>query len=109
MLPALIGPIGNLASSWLQGKADAASAAANLKLVEAEAKATIMKSAATSEAEWERLMAEGTKIRGRTNIWFCFSVFLSSFVLQGIGGAPQLLKALRLWSKCPSGINIRWV
>ena len=61
MLQALIGPIGNLASSWLQGKADAASAAANLKLVEAEAKATIMKSAATSEAEWERLMAEGTQ------------------------------------------------
>ena len=61
MLQALIGPIGNLASSWLQGKADAANAAANLKLVEAEAKATIMKSAATSEAEWERLMAEGTQ------------------------------------------------
>ncbi len=61
MLQALIGPIGNLASSWLQGKADAASAAANLKLVEAEAKATIMKSAATSEAEWERLMAEGSQ------------------------------------------------
>jgi hypothetical protein len=60
MLQALIGPLGNLASSWLQGKADAASAAANLKLVEAEAKATIMKSAATSEAEWERIMAQGT-------------------------------------------------
>jgi len=55
MLQALIGPLGNLASSWLQGKADAASAAANLKLVEAEAKATIMKSAATSEADWERI------------------------------------------------------
>jgi hypothetical protein len=60
MIQALIGPLGNLASSWLQGKADAASAAANLKLVEAEAKATIMKSAATSEADWERLMAQGT-------------------------------------------------
>ena len=61
MLQALIGPLGNLASSWLQGKADAASAAANLKLVEAEAKATIMKSAATSEADWERIMAQGSQ------------------------------------------------
>lgn len=61
MIQALIGPLGNLASSWLQGKADAASAAANLKLVEAEAKATIMKSAATSEADWERLMAQGSQ------------------------------------------------
>jgi len=49
-----------LAGGWLKGKADAQAAAANLKLVEAEAKATIMKSAATSEAEWEKIMAQGT-------------------------------------------------
>jgi len=36
-------------------------AAANLALVEAEAKATIMKSAATSEADWERIMAQGSQ------------------------------------------------
>jgi hypothetical protein len=61
MIGQLIGPIANLAGGWLQGKADAQAAAANLKLVEAEAKATIMKSAATSEAEWEKIMAEGTQ------------------------------------------------
>jgi hypothetical protein len=61
MIGQLVGPIANLAGGWLQGKADAQAAAANLKLVEAEAKATIMKSAATSEAEWERLMAQGTQ------------------------------------------------
>jgi hypothetical protein len=60
MLQALIGPITELAGGWLKGKADAQAAAANLKLVEAEAKATIMKSAATSEAEWEKIMAQGT-------------------------------------------------
>ena len=61
MIGQLIGPMANLAGGWLQGKADAQAAAANLKLVEAEAKATIMKSAATSEAEWEKIMAEGTQ------------------------------------------------
>jgi hypothetical protein len=61
MLQALIGPLTELASGWLKGKADAQAAAANLKLVEAEAKATIMKSAATSEAEWEKLMAQGSQ------------------------------------------------
>src|SRR6056300_1445931 len=60
MLQSLIGPIAELAGGWLKGKADAQAAAANLKLVEVEAKATIMKSAATSEAEWEKLMAQGT-------------------------------------------------
>ena len=61
MLQALIGPVAELAGGWLKGKASAQAASANLKLVEAEAKATIMKSAATSEADWERIMAQGTQ------------------------------------------------
>lgn len=61
MIGQLIGPIANLAGAWLEGKANAQAAASNLKLVEAEAKATIMKSAATSEADWEKIMAEGTQ------------------------------------------------
>ena len=61
MIQALIGPLTELAGGWLKGKADAQAAAANLKLVEAEAKATIMKSAATSEAEWEKIMAQGSQ------------------------------------------------
>ncbi len=64
MIQALIGPLTELAGGWLKGKADAQAAAANLKLVEAEAKATIMKSAATSEAEWEK-----RKEKGRKNSW----------------------------------------
>ena len=58
MIASIFGPLTELASGWLNGKADAQAAKANLKLVEAEAKATIMKSAATSEAEWEKLMAQ---------------------------------------------------
>ena len=61
MIQALIGPLTELAGGWLKGKADAQAAAANLKLVEAEAKAAIMKSAATSEAEWEKIMAQGSQ------------------------------------------------
>ena len=61
MIQALIGPIAELAGGWLKGKADANAAAANLKLVEAEAKATIMKNAATSESDWDRIMAEGSQ------------------------------------------------
>ena len=61
MIQALIGPIAELAGGWLKGKASAQAAASNLKLVEAEAKATIMKSAATSEADWEKVMAQGSQ------------------------------------------------
>ena len=55
MLQALLGPIGNLASTWLQGKADKQAADAKLKLTEAEAKAKIMLSKETSVADWERI------------------------------------------------------
>lgn len=61
MITALVGPLTELAGGWLKGKANAQAAAANLKLVEAEAKATIMKSAATSEADWEKIMAQGSQ------------------------------------------------
>jgi hypothetical protein len=61
MIQALLGPLTELAGGWLKGKADAQAAAANLKLVEAETKAAIMKSAATSEAEWEKIMAQGSQ------------------------------------------------
>jgi hypothetical protein len=61
MIQALIGPVAELAGGWLKGKASAQAASANLKMVEAEAKASIMKSAANSEADWERIMAQGTQ------------------------------------------------
>jgi hypothetical protein len=61
MLQALLGPVANLAGSWLQGKADKNAAAAQLKLVEAESKAKILLSKETSTADWERIMAEGTQ------------------------------------------------
>lgn len=60
MLQALIGPLTELAGGWLKGKADANAAAANLKLVEAEAKSKIMLSKETSVADWERIMAQGS-------------------------------------------------
>ena len=61
MIQALIGPIANLAGSWLQGKADKQSAEAELKLTEAKAKAQILLSEKTSVADWERIMAKGSQ------------------------------------------------
>ena len=56
-----LGPVANLASSWLQGKADANAATAKLKLTEAEARAKILLSKETSTSDWERIMAQGTQ------------------------------------------------
>ena len=52
MLQSFIGPIANLAGSWLDAKSQAQAASAKLKLTEAEAKAKIMLSKETSVADW---------------------------------------------------------
>ena len=61
MIQALIAPLTELAGGWLKGKADKQAAEAKLKLTEAEAKAKIMLSKATSVADWERIMAQGSQ------------------------------------------------
>jgi len=85
MLQALIGPVAELAGGWLKGKASAQAASANLKLVEAEAKATIMKSAATSEADWEKIMAQGTQNSWKDE-WFVI-VLSIPLILAFVPGA----------------------
>ena len=61
MIQALLGPITQLAGSWLDAKTTKQAADAKLKLTEAEAKAKIMLSEKTSVADWERIMAEGSQ------------------------------------------------
>ena len=61
MIQALIGPISELAGTWLSGKVEAKAAENRVKLAKANAEAQIMLSAATSEAEWEKVMAQGSQ------------------------------------------------
>jgi len=91
MIQALIGPLAELAGGWLKGKADKQAAAANLALVEAEAKATIMKSAATSEADWERIMAQGSQSSWKDE-WLTI-LFSIPLVLVFVGDAGREIVA----------------
>lgn len=61
MIQALIGPITELAGTWLSGKVEAKAAENRVKVAKANAEAQIMLSAATSEAEWEKVMAQGSQ------------------------------------------------
>jgi len=61
MIQALLGPVSQLAGTWLQGKVEAKAAENRVKVAKANAEAQIMLSAATSEAEWEKVMAQGSQ------------------------------------------------
>ncbi len=95
-----IGPLANLAGSWLQGKADKNAASAELKLTEAKAKAQILLSEKTSVADWERIMAEGSKSSWKDE-WFVI-VLSIPLVLAFIPGTEGWVdKGFEQLSKAP--------
>ena len=61
MLSSILGPVGNLASSWMENKSEAQRGKTAISRAKAEAEATVMVSAATSTADWERIMAKGSQ------------------------------------------------
>jgi len=61
MLTALLGPISELTGTWLKSKVDTKAAETKAKVAKSEAEAQIMLSRATSEADWEKIMAEGSQ------------------------------------------------
>ena len=61
MIQGLLGPIASLAGTWLNGKVETKAAETKAKVARAKAEAQIMVSRATSEADWEKIMAQGTQ------------------------------------------------
>ena len=68
MINALLGPLASLASSVIEGQISKSKAKATLAQTEAEAKAEVMKTAATHDSKWELIMAESTKSSIRDEI-----------------------------------------
>jgi len=61
MIQAIIGPLSGLIGTWLNGKVETKAAEVKVKVARAEAEAQIMVSRATSEADWEKIMAQGSQ------------------------------------------------
>lgn len=61
MLGSLLGPVTNIVGSIVSGKMEQKAAETKAKVAKAEAQAKIMLSQATSEADWEKVMAEGSR------------------------------------------------
>ena len=65
MIQALIGPIANLAGTWLEGKVETKKAETGAKVAKAKAEAVIMEKKATGEIDWRQV--------GKTSgLQFCF-------------------------------------
>ena len=61
MLQALLGPVSGLLGSWMDSKTEEQRGKSAVAKAKAEAEAKVMVSAATSTADWEKLMAKGSQ------------------------------------------------
>jgi hypothetical protein len=61
MLNLLIGPVTELAGTWLNGKVEKAKAETGAKVAKAKAEAVIMENKATGEIDWDLEMAKGSQ------------------------------------------------
>ena len=87
MFQALIGPIANLAGSWMESKVEQTKAKGAVAKARAEAEAQVMVTAATHEAGWEKIMAQSSdnswKILFIIIIAMCFIPFTQPYVQEG--------------------------
>lgn len=60
MLTALIGPIADLAGTWLNGKVEEKKAQSATKVAKAQAEAMVMQKKATGEIDWDLKMADAS-------------------------------------------------
>ena len=90
MFTALIGPIANLASSWMSTKVEKVKADGQAKVAQAKAKAAVAEKVATGEVQWENTMADATD-----NSWkdeFALTVLLLPAILVFIPSMTEYVR-----------------
>ena len=87
---ALISPLANLASTFLEGRLATSKANNEVKVAEAKAKATIMKKQATGEIDWDL-----AAIKGSQNSWkdeWLVILFSIHLILAFIPGGEEIVQ-----------------
>jgi hypothetical protein len=111
MLTALIGPIANLAGTWLEGKVEKTKAETGARVARAKAEATIMEKKATGELEWDLEMARGSQSSWKDEwLVILFSVPLILAFIPGMEGVVangfSQLEAMPQWYQYSLGIIV---
>ena len=90
MLAALIGPISNIASTWLEGKVEEKKAQSATKVAKAQAEAVVMQKKATGEIDWDLEMARASSSSWKDEwLVILFSIPLILAFIPGMEGVVQ--------------------
>ena len=92
MIQALLGPLGSLASTWLQGKMDKSKAETEVKVAKAKAEAKVFETEATSQMLNERHLTDQMGDSWKDEFWSlifgailicCFIPGTQPYVIEG--------------------------
>ena len=89
MLNLLVGPIADLAGTWLNGKVEEKKAQAKTKVARAEAEAIVMQKKATGEIDWDLEMAKGSSSSWKDE-WLTI-LFSIPLILAFIPGMEEIV------------------
>ena len=111
MLNLLIGPIANLAGTWLEGKVETKKAETGAKVAKARAEAVIMEKKATGEIDWDLEMAKGSQSSWKDE-WLTI-LFSIPLILAFIPGMEEVvsngfaqLQAMPQWYQYSLGVIV---
>ena len=90
MLTALIGPIADLAGTWMSGKVAEKKDQSATKVAKAQAEAVVMQKKATGEIDWDLEMAKGSQSSWKDE-WLTI-LFSIPLILAFIPGMEDLVR-----------------
>ena len=98
-LQAILGPLGSIASSWLEGRNEKIRANTKVKVAQAEAEATVMQKKAAGEIDWDVAQAKARETSWKDE-WLTV-VFTLPLILLLFGEEERVSNFFVALSNCP--------
>ena len=99
LLKAILGPVGSIASTWLEGRNEKIKANTKVKVARAEAEASIMEKKATGEIDWDTTQAKASESSWKDE-WLTV-VFTLPLILLLFGEDERVNTFFIALSNCP--------
>jgi hypothetical protein len=99
LFSAILGPLGSIASSWLEGRNEKIKANTRVKIAMAEAEATVMQKKATGEIDWDVAQAKASETSWKDE-WLTV-VFTLPLILLLFGEEERVNNFFLALSNCP--------